>query len=151
MKFNKNVLQVGGTALLTSLFFLICNFFSGGSGVTIKSGPIDWPKATKLKNEYEKSNQAMKVKFDKDGKTHKDVLKGLVFETKHLDDLINHTSTGIRPDSIIIYFGREGSFYDFPKWYSNLHIIAVGIKDGKILESDVYDKADPCPPYCPDN
>lgn len=153
MKISRNVIQIGGTALVTSLVFFTCNLLRGGPGFTIKSGPIDWPEAERRKTEYEGSNQAMKVRYT-DSRTRgekTEVLKGLVFEAKHLDALINKNSQGIKPDTVILYFGRQNSFFDWPtlKWYANLNIIAVGVKNGQILTKDVYNKADPCPPYCP--
>jgi len=152
MKISKSTKQISLTALITSLTIFTCNLFTGGPSYTFNSGEVEWDDATRRMTEYRKSNQAMKVKYEVKDDTKKEVLKGLVFEAKHIRDLLDEKNElGKLPDTLILYFGRDGSFFDFPKWHANMHIYAVAVEDGKILTKEVYNKVDPCPPNCPED
>jgi hypothetical protein len=156
--------------LLAVAFMYVYNNMTGSteSFTMAKSERISWTCATKLKDEYLKF-KPMSVRVARTpgvpGDTVEKKLEGFVFDAKQIDDIINHNlllPAGVQADELIIYFGQSGTFNSGLlglKKRPRLHIISAGIKAGQLLidknnpddklKSNVYDKADPCPPNCP--
>lgn len=179
MKINRNFIQIGLTALITSAVFLInINYFqkkspdilaldraepSASSGTTAvelssdtilvpMSEPLPWSDAQDRMADYMSFNTTirpiMKTKSPIDGSIN--ILKGFSFETAHLLDIMKKPD-GTMVDSVLFMFGAEGTFNESPatRW-PHLRIIAVGVTNNVVLSTrPVYDKADPCPPFCP--
>jgi hypothetical protein len=130
----------------------------------MKSERISWEDAKKLKKEYEEF-KPLRVRHrgvTDTGPEEKENLRGFVFEAADLDEIIrsNHSSLG-NPDKVVFLFGQSGTFTEFPaRKRANMHIIALGMKDNVFLidgtkadatkaRASIFDKADPCPPNCP--
>ena len=165
MKFNKSdIPKMGGAALITALIFIAINFWGNKNKFSFSSSErISWNRADKLKGEY-MGFKPMNVEY-KDPATGKDIvteLEGFKMDARQIDEIINHNkhtgSTDSTADEIIFYFGMDGKSGPWYSRFANLHIIAAGIKNNTLLknregsndvESSIFDKADPCPPYCP--
>ncbi len=125
---------------------------------------ISWEEATTGRNEY-LNFKPLLVKYA-DPTTGSDQisrLKGFTFEAAHLKEIINQNSSSRgNPDKITFYLSQNGTFSDNSSGttieYGNINLIAVGVKNNRQLIDDilsgrqlsVFDKADPCPPNCPD-
>jgi len=170
MKLNRNFLQITATALLTSAGFIIymnffqkdyMNFFQEeGTGFEPSiSERILWPDAQKLMTEYQdKIPKIMMTTYNEGGTDIISGLKGFTFKKSHLMEILTTNHSGTNADSVIFYFGTLGTFNDMEagvKW-PNMRIIAVGTKNNMILSDSpsdklpsIFDKAEPCPPKCP--
>ncbi|MBS1745910.1 MAG: hypothetical protein JST21_07050 [Bacteroidetes bacterium] len=168
--FKTDVAKIIYGMLLAFAFMYVYNNMTGSteSFTIAKSERISWDDAFKLKNEYLKF-KPFKVRVARTpgvpGDTVEKKLEGFVFDAKQIDTIINHNvllPAGEQADELILYFGQAGTFNSGIlgiKRLPRLHIISAGIKDGKLLidknntgdmlKSNVYDKADPCPPNCP--
>ena len=166
MKMNRNVVQITGTALVTSTLFILYLALSGPDGLTLAlatSEKISWKDAQGLKKEY-MDFRAMRVQYmNSQNIPVYDTLEGFVIQADHLREILdtNRSEKG-NPDEVIFYFGQKGKFSEpgdgiFTPKSPNMHIIALGMKGKELLIDDktggnspsIYDKAEPCPPNCP--
>ncbi len=122
-----------------------------------------WDATRILQSEYLAFNP-LKVKYPNDkGVDVIDSLKGFVFSADHLDEIIRGnfhypSGSGKMPDEVLFLLGQDGTFDDKEgSKYGNMRLTAVGMKDNVILKGaasgtlvSLFDKADPCPPNCPD-
>lgn len=161
MKFHKtDIIKMGGTALVTALVFVVFNLFSanGNTFYFAKSDRISWKDALKMQKEYVPNRQHLKTRVG----SGDSVLRGIVFDARQLDEIINHnrhpTGTDSTADEVIFYLGKDGESGGWLSKYPNMHVIAAGMKGRYLLidadqstatKSSVFDKADPCPPNCP--
>lgn len=95
-------------------------------------------------------------------------LEGFPIATAELEEIIhNNKYSGflghdIKPDTILFYLGQQGTSTYRGKTRPNMRLIAIGIKNKKLLipdsrddwgnlnKSSIFDKALPCPgPGCP--
>lgn len=166
MKFNKSdILKMGGAAVLTALAFLSSQFFQSSTPLFsfAKSERISWKDAMSLRDEY-RGFKPLQVRYGrKPGDTIVETLNGFVFNAKDLDSILHNKKATKLPDEVIFYLGQKGKFSTgwLGKNHANMHVIAAGMKESKLLydpanpgdkmASYIYDKADPCPPNCPNN
>ena len=115
---------------------------------TILSTRIPQVNAINMRKDYENDPNALKINIA--GKP--EPLKGFIFEAKHLKEILDDNASGITPDHVIFYLGEETK--DEVLEY---HMIAYGINSNKLLDysnskrdPSIFDKADPCPPGCPE-
>jgi hypothetical protein len=171
MKFTKkDRIQISSTALITSLVLIGLNFLSGTAENSVgiyKSGTISKEKADSLRKEYREFKHTMQIKYINQ-RSMKDtfaVLEGFEFEASDMDEIVNHNASGDTPDKVIFYFGKDGGFNHGgilnSRKNANMHIIAIGVKNNKLLTGSLHpltnlmlppsikDKADPCPPCNP--
>lgn len=171
MKLTARDLKViASTAVITSLIFIGYNIFfkettalgivQSKTAEPFVSEKISWKDAIILKDEYEAFtplrvwNTATR-QFEK--------LKGFKFKADHLREVLNdNVIGGSDVDEVIFYLGKKGRTSQDGRSYENIHVIAAGMKAGRLLipasagdqadarKSSVFDKADPCPgPGCP--
>lgn len=172
MKFHRSdIIKMGGTAILTSLVFIVYNLFSGSENTFdfAKSDRISWNEADALRDEYLKF-KPLRVQYDdpaNPGTNKIGDLEGFIINARQLDEIINHNKspykggTDSTADEVIFYLGKKGKFGIPPFDKAHMHIIAAGIKSDTLLipssaldqtnatKSSIFDKADPCPPNCP--
>lgn len=159
MKLNKNFVQISTTAIITSFAFII-PITTHHTGLfrknPIQSSRITWTQATAMHNEY-LLFKPLRVRYPESSTGSIDNLKGFSFSASQLDEIINGNLSGSKPDEVYFMFGQEGTFSDgFMNNSANMRIIAVGTLNNSFLTTprsgtsiSVYDKADPCPPNCP--
>jgi len=84
-------------------------------------------------------------------------LEGFVFNASDLYEIVRNNRSGETPDEVIFYFGQDGEAGPSTDRHGVIHIIAIGRKNNKLLikdkdtvrnEPSIFDKADPCPPFC---
>ena len=117
----------------------------------VKSGPITKVDAQKLRDEYNTSTLALQTSMSNRAVS----LQGFVFDADDLREILDRNTSKIKPDSVIFYFGKEPGL-TLPN-VANWHIIAYGMKGKQLLDftktagkaESIKDKADPCPPNCP--
>lgn len=162
MKLSKSFVQISSTAIITSAIYIIYFlFFSGAPTLSfMKSDRITWPEATQLKTEYI-NYKPLRVTHKGQSTTDPEKtadLQGFVFDAAHLNEIINNNqSASGNPDKVIFYLGQDGKAGGLFTKHGIIHIIAVGIKGDILLIDDksganlpsIFDKADPCPPFCP--
>lgn len=174
MRNRKQITLVIITAAISSLLtYFACSPVAKYFGPPVPRGHderISWDSAMILMKDY-LEYEPLRVKHngkDGNGKEQKQNLKGFIFSADALKEIIEGNHSAVDPDSVAFFFGREGKFNDgLLNKSANMHIIAVGIKDGKLLKgvrtpdsssiranaffgASVFDKADPCPPFCPE-
>ena len=122
---------------------------------------ITWEDAVELRQEYKKYKPLQvehKGTSGRDSET-KASLEGFVFDAQQLAEIINYNRSREAPDKVIFYFGQKGvADANTASEHGIIKIIAVGMKNNKLLVNDfnnegkssVFDKADPCPPFCPE-
>lgn len=161
MKFQKSdLIKIPVFFLAGGLAFLSIRLHSDNTFSIAKSERISWTDAMILRDEYQ-GFKPLQVRYEKTtGDTVVETLNGFVFNAADLDQIINKNIIA-KPDEVIFYLGQKGTFKTH--WYEgkhgNMHIIAAGIKEKQLLydrqypsdatKSTIYDKADPCPPNCP--
>ena len=160
MEFTKAFYQrtTYGLLFTTVLFGAIALMGPGNLATFSSTGSsrISWSDAQKLQQEY-LGFKPMRVKYtDASGTEQKEDLKGFVFTATHLDTIINYNASGTKPDEVYFIFGQDGTFSEGILGMTkrpNMHIIAVGMNGKNLLISgskpSIFDKADPCPPNCP--
>jgi hypothetical protein len=151
MKINRNVAQISITALLTSAVFttyiIISHTYHGASEA------ITWEQARTLMNEYQGRNPIMMTTYTETGTTRFEKLKGFKFDKSDIMDLLTSSSgtPEVKADTLLLMFGTAGTFLDANdvEW-PNMHIIAFGTHNNvTLIGGPIYDRADPCPPNCP--
>ena len=159
MKLNKNFVQISTTAIITA-FAILIPMTTHHTGLfrkpPIQSSRITWTQANTMHNEY-LSFKPMRVQVPENSSGTIANLKGFSFSASQLDEIINGNLSGSKPDQVYFMFGQEGTFNDgFMNNSANMRIIAVGSLNNSLLTTprsgtsiSVYDKADPCPPNCP--
>lgn len=106
--------------------------------------------AKELMTYYRKNKEHFKVAYLKNGQKIVDTLEGFRLDTADINQILNY-APGKKASSIIVYFGRRADdTYEGSKKYPSYTLIAMPIGDNNTLVKQAYDKADPCPPYCPD-
>lgn len=119
-----------------------------------RSQQIDWENdALPLRSSYKFSKRHFKT-FNPAGSRTLDTMSGLRFTAGQFDTLINHN--GKKPQYIMLYFGRNKSDVTSGRIFSRKHpsytVVTVAVdSSGTLKKGMVYDKADPCPPNCPDD
>ena len=162
MKLNKNFVQISLTALITSAVFVL-PMANSETGL-FKPKPVDsmritWQQALDMQTEYLRF-RPLRVEYPEgDSHANREDLKGFVFLASDLKEILNNNGSGEIPDKVYFQFGQEGEFGD--TWFGfhhsgNIRLIAVGVRNNKVLNTSsnglpisVFDKADPCPPMCP--
>ena len=170
MKSRQIFVPVILTFLITSAIFVLSYFFyldrsstlsfTKGSNSDKESAAISWDSASIFINDFKKSN-ALKVTHngrDNQGREKKDPLQGFTMEADNLRQILDSNSSGIKPDNVIFYFGEKGKT---SRWFGHgiINIFAVGIKNDTLLTDTsnkarlppIYDHANPCPPFCPED
>lgn len=118
------------------------------------STAISWNEALSMRTKYVARTP---LKIESSG--NQVPLEGFTIQANQLSEIISNNKSGGSADAVMFYFGAEdpapGS--SLPKY----HLIAVGIKNNTLMipsterdrndptKSSVFDKADPCPPFCP--
>ncbi|MDZ4748017.1 MAG: hypothetical protein SH808_05985 [Saprospiraceae bacterium] len=164
MKLNKNLKQISATAVITSLVFVLpMAAYEVGpfSSSPVATERITWQKATDMQTQY-LDFRPLRVQFpENDNRSERKDLKGFKFSASQLNEIINANKSGETPDEVYFFFGQEGRFGDdflggLFHDSGNIRLIAVGMKNNNLLnknptgtEISVFDKADPCPPNCP--
>jgi len=164
MKFSgSNIANRALTALGTVTIFFIVLYTSISAVPPVMSERISWDEAVKLRSAYLGFKPLMVEYTDGvSGRPVKAPLQGFKMDARLIDEVINHNQNGpggdATADSMLIYFGIEGFSGSGVTKTPNYTIIVVGVKDGVIMknpksgdinQSSVMDKADPCPPNCP--
>ena len=158
---TKELFLIGTTALVVgaSTYFVTKSAFSGPTPPPDgASERIEWDEATARRNEY----KAFKPLYTRGADGGLEVLQGFIFEAGHLHEIINKNSSPAgNPDKVMFFFGQDGTFTPpsslTAEEYPVINVIAVGVKDDELLDDaklgysvSVFDKADPCPPNCPE-
>jgi len=113
------------------------------------SGGISLQEAKEMREYYKKSNYHFKTKYLRGGAPVIDTLEGFSFDAADLEALIKDAN-GKKAKDIMFYFGRDANDVSHGgKKYPRYAIIAIGVDSTGNLADTAYDKADPCPPYCP--
>ncbi|NOT36703.1 MAG: hypothetical protein HOP11_04945 [Saprospiraceae bacterium] len=118
-----------------------------------------------MRNKY-KTLQPLKVEFDNPnnpGTKTIQTLEAFKISASQLLAIINNNKNGggYNADNVVFYLGAKDPEpgYTIPSY----NIIAVGMRNNALMipiteadkadatKSSVYDKADPCPPFCPNN
>ena len=148
--------------LTASIVFGITHFIvnSSPSFSFSKSGRIPLDTATKYREDFVKSD-ILKVTHRGQGDTlpvKTETLEGFVFNASDLIEIIEKNRSGKTPTEVIFYFGQNGRHGGlFNTKYARIQIIAIGKLDDELLTQDtmkgrdepsIFDKADPCPPFC---
>ncbi len=121
----------------------------------LESMAISWNEAVSLRNFY-KENQPLKIQSGNEQVP----LEGFTIQANQLLEIISNNKIGGKADQVMFYLGAEaperGS--TLPKY----NLIAVGLNGGQLMipsnqegrsnpsQSSVFDKANPCPPFCPE-
>jgi len=159
----KHQTQTFIAGFVTAFAFMGCIFFlsfstpekaEDVSGLRPVSTAISWNEAVSMRTKYVARTP---LKMEVSG--NQVPLEGFTIQANQLSEIISNNKSGGNADAVMFYFGAEdpapGS--TLPKY----HLIAVGIKNNALMipsdqrdrndptKSSVYDKADPCPPFCP--
>lgn len=115
------------------------------------SEELDSAEAKNMRDYYKKSNSHFKtIYLESGGKIVLDTLEGFKFDADDLEKIISNTN-GKKAKQVIFYFGRDPNDITYgSKKYPSYAVIAMGIDSANKLGKFAYDKADPCPPYCPE-
>lgn len=168
---RKFIVVLTGTALAGALltYFLILQpskavaQISPNTKAVRISERISWDKAERLMNEYLDFEPLRVRHWGESGREEeqKENLKGFIFSARHLMEILTENRSGETPDEVAFLFGQEGKFSDgFFNKNGNIHIVAVGLNQKRMLNTQregtgdpsdpgpsVYDKADSCPPF----
>jgi len=166
MKLNRNFVQISLTALITSAFFIIPMANTRTGLISERAAPrqrITWKQATDMQKEYLDFRSLRVFIPENDRHEQRQKLKGFTFPADTLREILDHNLSGETPDSVYFQFGQEGTFGDdflggLFRDSGHMRLVAVGVKNGKLLITEktpgtgisVFDKADPCPPNCPE-
>jgi hypothetical protein len=126
---------------------------------TSVSTAISWNEALTLRNNYVE-NQPLMIDISENGGTRQVPLQGFTLQADQLQEIISNNKSGGNADAVMFYLGAENPLpgSTLPRY----NLIAVGIKNGALMiplserdwdnpaKSSVFDKADPCPPFCPE-
>jgi hypothetical protein len=172
MKLSKNlVLKFSVACLFSSLCILIFSFFTLNTNISnevddktiIESESISWDEAQTLMSHF-KTLQPLKIELgDPRSQSGTTIipLEGFKIKASQLLEIINNNKSGNggQADNVMFYFGATDPQTNFT--IPDYRIIAVGEKNGSLIiptssaakgdknSSSVFDKADPCPPMCP--
>lgn len=127
----------------------------------LTSGPITKVDADSM-IKYWNDHPLIKVRTEDDNGRTKQPLLAYRFSVANIDSIIHKNAAlqpGETPDDIIIYIGRKADSVSGLKHFYQVHLIAMGVKNNKVLNysidnnkaPSIFDKADPCPPgkHCP--
>lgn len=128
-----------------------------------ESSAISWNEALALKDKYLEL-APMKIEYVNPSNPNTKLIKTLEAFKIKASDLIeiiqnNKSGNGYPADNVMFYMGAKApaSGYTLPSY----QLIAVGMRNNQLMipaigsdrndpnKSSVYDKADPCPPFCP--
>jgi hypothetical protein len=123
------------------------------------SSAISWNEALTLRSDFT-SNAALKIEIEGAGGIKQVPLKGFTIQADQLIEIINNNKVGGTADAVVFYFGSQPPLpgYTLPRY----NIIAVGESNNQLMipanerdwsdpnSSSVFDKANPCPPLCPE-
>ena len=126
---------------------------------TSVSTAISWNEALSLLNTY-LDMQPLMIDISENGGTRQVPLQGFTLQADQLQEIISNNKSGGNADAVMFYLGAERPLpgNTTPRY----NLIAVGVKNGALMiplnerdwdnpaKSSVYDKADPCPPFCPE-
>lgn len=151
------------TAILSMSCFFLFSFFTPANtdikpGILTASTAISWNEAVTLKNKF-KNLQPLKMETTGPNGINQVPLEGFTIQAAQLLEIIQNNKAGGQADAVMFYLGAEDPQQGFtlPKY----HIIAVGVNANGLMipandrdksdpgKSSVFDKADPCPPFCP--
>ncbi len=160
--FNVNLFQKYLAVIGTIAAFFIVIFTSISAVPSAVTDRISWNDAVKLKRAYLEYRPMLVEYKDAAGKIVRAPLEGFEMDAKMIDEVINRNQNGLggnsKADHIMIYFGIDGFSGSGATAIPNYRIIVVGEQGGKLMknpvasdvaQSSVMDKADPCPPNCP--
>ncbi len=166
---NGNTLSIGNTSVSIGKKGTEVSVGSQGNTVAFKnntdytweSGRITWEQAKNFKSQYTNFRplQVLHKSATGRGQEVEESLQGFVFESEHLREIIDNNRSGTNPDKIIFYFGQKGiAGGTGGSLHGIINIIAVGVQGKTLLIDDasksgkasIYDQADPCPPFCPE-
>jgi hypothetical protein len=122
------------------------------------SSAISWNEALTLRNDF-KSRSPLKIEVDEGGAIRQLPLEGFSIQASQLLEIINNNKSGGNADAVTFYFGSQdpNPGFSLPRY----NIIAVGVSNNQMMvpanerdwsdpnKSSVFDKANPCPPMCP--
>lgn len=164
---SRDLILIGSTFLFTAFATAIVTSYYADDGSTVvgtdASERTTYSSARTMQEEY-LAFRPLKVQYrTEEGTEVIDSLKGFVFSADHLDEIIRGnfhfpSGSGKMPDEVLFLLGQDGTFNDKAGTeYGNMRLTAVGMKDNVILNGaatgtlvSLFDKADPCPPNCPD-
>lgn len=123
------------------------------------SSAISWNEALTLRSDF-KSRSPLKIEVEEGGTIKQLPLEGFTIQANQLLEIINNNKSGGNADAIMFYFGSQDPApgFSLPRY----NIIAVGVSNNELMvptnerdwsdpnKSSVFDKANPCPPMCPE-
>lgn len=123
------------------------------------STAISWNEAIAMRNNY-KEMQPLRIGISENGSMREVPLEGFTIDANQLQEIISNNKSGGSADAVMFYLGAENplSGSTLPRY----NLIAVGLKNGVLMipnnreewdnptKSSVFDKAEPCPPFCPE-
>lgn len=166
---TSNHLNLSNASFLTVASLLIFNIFAMWKTDTkttfciaektvTTSEAISWNEAVQMKNMFVGLSPISIEVPDGRGNNTEVPLEGFKIQASQLLELINNNKNGGQADEVMFYFGaKQSSSSNIPSF----NIIAVGIKNNALMipstaegkanpgSSSIFDKADPCPPMCP--
>jgi len=127
------------------------------SSSPVESSRITWNEAVAMQNQYLGFKPLRVQHPENNSNGTRENLQGFSFSATQLNEIINGNLKGQNPDKVYFLFGQEGTFNDgMLNQSANMRIIAVGVLNNTILKTaqtgtniSLFDKADPCPPNCP--
>ena len=152
------------TACCMGMFIVILSSFVKDTKINsveviTASSAISWNEALALRNDF-KSRSPLKIEVEEGGSVRQLPLEGFTIQANQLMEIINsNKSGGGVADAVTFYFGSQDPApgFSLPRY----NIIAVGVSNDKLMipaierdwndpnRSSVFDKANPCPPMCP--
>lgn len=166
---KRDLIIIGATILLTlaGVYFFNIIFHITAKDHTAVDNRISTNEMINYYNQYIDASP-IPIWYDMDGRHVSGKLEGFPIATADLEEIINRnkfrgpSGQNIKPDKILFYIGQDGTSTYEGQTYGNMKLIAVGVKDSKLMipenrdhwsdkdKSSIYDKADPCPgPGCP--
>jgi len=121
----------------------------------LESTAISWDEAISLRDFY-KENQPLRVQSG----NSQVPLEGFTIQAQQLLEIISNNKVGGKADQVMFYLGAEAP--DRGSTLPKYNLIAVGLNGGQLMipssqegrsnpsQSSVFDKANPCPPFCPE-
>lgn len=142
------------------LFFAFSNKTTQKNTDEHVSEAISWNDALAMRNKYLASSP-LKTEMNNQGTITLKSLEGFSIQADHLIEIIQNNKAGGTADAVVFYLGAEepASGFSLPRY----NLIAVGRNSSGLMiptnerdksdpsKSSVFDKADPCPPFCPEN
>ncbi|MCC6817094.1 MAG: hypothetical protein IT267_11835 [Saprospiraceae bacterium] len=143
---------------------MIGSSFTGKNTLTSinsnESGAISWNEAMSMRNKY-KELAPLKIEYNGQNGKQINTLEAFKISATNLLEIIqnNKSGNGYNADHVVFYLGAKD-----PTDGNSLptfQLIAVGMKNNQLMipanvndkndpsKSSVFDKADPCPPFCP--